>query len=424
MSTERRTFVIVGGGLAGAEAARTLREEGFDGRLVLLAEESEPPYHRPGLSKDYLRGESSRDALDVHPPAFYAENDIELRLGEPVVELDIRGRQVVLAGGARLRFDALLLATGASARRLPVPGAGLAGVQTLRTLTDADRLAATLAGAARLVVVGAGFIGTEIAASARQLGVEVALVDPLAAPLERILGVEVGGIFRDLHVEHGVEVLSGAIVAGFEGAGRVERVRLGDGRSLGCDAVVVGIGAAPRTELAQAAGLAVADGILVDGRGETSVPGIFAAGDVAAHLHPLLGRRRVEHWANALNQGPAVARAMLGAPDAYDRLPYFFSDQYDLGMEYAGHGDGTQRVVIRGDRERRELIAFWLEDGRVSAGMNVNVWDVTDDIQALIAARVVVDEVRLADQDVPLSALLPAAGVTRGSTGGSADGAS
>jgi 3-phenylpropionate/trans-cinnamate dioxygenase ferredoxin reductase subunit len=234
---------------------------------------------------------------------------------------------------------------------------------------------------------------------------DVTIVAPEAVPLERVLGLEVGAVYRDLHRDHGVDLRMEAGVVGFEGDGRVERVRLQHGAAIACDAVVVGVGAAPRTGLAEAAGLAVENGVLVDGRLETSVPGIFAAGDVANHLHPVLGRLRVEHWDNALHQGPAAARAMLGADAPYARTPYFFSDQYDVGMEYAGHPAGWDRVVLRGDPATREFIAFWLAGGRVVAGMNVNVWDVAEDIGALIGHPA--DPRRLADPDVPLTELSP-----------------
>ena len=400
-----QTFAIVGAGLAGAKAAETLREEGFDGRLVLLGAEPERPYERPPLSKDYLRGEAERAAAYVHEEGYYAEHDIELRAGERVTGLDAGRSELALEDGERLAYDRLLLSTGAEPRRLSVPGAELDGVHLLRTFADSDAIRARLDAGGRLVVIGAGWIGSEVAASARQRGMEVTVIAPEAVPLERVLGPEVGAVYRDLHRDHGVEMRMEAGVASFEGDGRVERVRTQDGATIDCDAVVVGAGAAPRTELAEAAGLAVENGVLVDGRLETSVPGIFAAGDIANQLHPGLGRLRVEHWDNALHQGPAAARAMLGAGEPYARTPYFFSDQYDVGMEYSGYAPGWDRVVFRGDPASREFIAFWLADGRVLAGMNVNVWDVTEPIQALIAGGGQVDVARLADPDVALEEL-------------------
>jgi 3-phenylpropionate/trans-cinnamate dioxygenase ferredoxin reductase component len=406
-----QTFVIVGASLAGAKAAETLRAEGFDGRLVLIGAETARPYERPPLSKDYLRGEVSREKVYVHEEGFYAEHDIELHLGCTAVGLDTAASELTLDGGERLRYDRLLLTTGAEPRRLPIPGAGLDGVLYLRSVEDSDMLRGRLDRGGKVVVVGAGWIGAEVAASARQRGLDVTVIDPLSVPLERVLGGEVGAIYRDIHTDHGVQMLMGTGVASFEGDRAVERVRTDDGRQLECDFVVVGIGVQPRTGLAAEAGLAIDDGILVDEHLQTSATGVFAAGDVANAHHPLYGERiRVEHWANALHQGPAAARAMVGRPVAYDVVPYFFSDQYDVGMEYAGHARQWDRVVFRGDPATREFIAFWLLGDRVVAGMNVNVWDVTEAIQRLIRERVAVDDRRLADPDVPLEQLAPVEG--------------
>jgi len=405
MTIDRQTFAIVGASLAGAKAAQTLREEGFDGRVVLVGAEPERPYERPPLCKEYLRGEAERDVVFVHGTSFYADNEIELRLGESAIDVDADHRELALDSGERLTFDGLLLATGAEPRRLSIPGSDLPGIHYLRTLADSDALRERLEAGGKLVVVGAGWIGAEVAASARERGVEVTLIDPLSVPLERVLGPEVGAVYRDIHLDHGVEMLLGDSVVSFEGDSGVERVRTETGRTIDCATVVVGVGATPRTELAAAAGLAVENGILVDGRLQTGVPGIFAAGDVANHLHPRLGRLRVEHWDNALHQGPAAARGMLGSSERYERLPYFFSDQYDVGMEYSGHAAGWDSVVFRGDPASREFIAFWLAGGRVRAGMNVNVWDVTEPIRALIGSGRPVDEQRLAAPDVPLTDL-------------------
>jgi 3-phenylpropionate/trans-cinnamate dioxygenase ferredoxin reductase subunit len=403
----RETFVIVGAGLAGAKAAETLRQEGFAGRVVLVGEEDERPYERPPLSKDYLRGESDRDALWVHDAGFYDAHDVELRTGARAVGLRADACEVELEGGERLGFDRLLLATGAAPRRLTVPGAQLEGVHLLRSVRDSDRLRDALAAAARVAVVGAGWIGCEVAAAARQAGLEVTMVAPETVPLERVLGAEVGAIYRDLHAEHGVELVLGTGVAAIEGRDRATGVRTTDGRLLEADVVVVGVGVAPRTELAEAAGLAVDNGVLVDARLRTSAPAVYAAGDVARAQHPLLGTAvRVEHWANALEQGPVAARNMLGGDVAYDRIPYFFSDQYDVGMEYAGHATTWDRVVVRGDPSARELIAFWLRDDRVVAGMNVNVWDVNDQIQEMVRRGAPIDDALLRDPDVPLGELV------------------
>jgi 3-phenylpropionate/trans-cinnamate dioxygenase ferredoxin reductase component len=407
--TNEDTFVIVGASLAGAKAAETLRAEGFGGRLLLVGSEDERPYERPPLSKDYLRGEADRETTFVHPEGFYAEHDIELRLGRTAVSLDTAGAELALDDGERLRYDRLLLTMGSEPRRLSIPGAELDGVMYLRSVADCDALRGRLDRGGAVVVIGAGWIGAEVAASARQRGLEVTVIEPLEVPLERVLGREVGAVYRDVHLDHGVQMLLGTGVEAFEGAGVVERVRLSDGRVLECDFVVVGIGVQPRTGLAAEAGLTVDNGILVDEHLRTSAPGVFAAGDVANARHPFYGEPiRVEHWANALHQGPAAARAMLGQADAYDRLPYFFSDQYDVGMEYAGFAREWDRVVFRGDPAAREFIAFWLVGQRVVAGMNVNMWDVTDTIQSIIRERVPVDDRRLADPDVPLEDLVPA----------------
>jgi 3-phenylpropionate/trans-cinnamate dioxygenase ferredoxin reductase component len=409
--TADQTFVIAGASLAGAKAAEALREEGFDGRVVLIGAEDERPYERPPLSKEYLRGEVGREKVYVHEEGFYAEHDIDLRLGRTAVGLDPASRELALDDGQRLRYDRLLLATGARPRRLSIPGADLDGVLYLRDVEDSDLLRERLDRGGAVVVVGAGWIGAEVAASARQRGLEVTVLDPLAVPLERVLGPEVGGVYRDLHADHGTRLLLGTGVAAFEGGAAVERVRTSDGRVLDCDFVVVGVGAEPRSELAAGAGLEVQDGIVVDALLRTGSPEVFAAGDVANAHHPFYGEGiRVEHWGNALEQGPAAARGMLGRTEPYERLPYFFSDQYDAGMEYTGLARAWDRVVFRGDPASREFIAFYMLEDRVVAGINVNVWDVTDPIQRLIRGRDAVDDRRLADADVPLEQLAPAEG--------------
>jgi 3-phenylpropionate/trans-cinnamate dioxygenase ferredoxin reductase component len=397
-----QTFVIVGAGMAGGKAAETLREEGFDGRVVLLGTEPERPYERPPLSKDYLRGEAERGGVYLQEDTgWYEEHDVELRTSTSATSLDVGAREVVLDDGERLGYDALLLATGAEPKRPPIPGTDLDGVHVLRTFPDSDALRAVIDGGGRLVVVGAGWIGCEVAASARQKGMEVALVEPQSVPLEGVLGPELGGFYRAVHADHGVELHLGTGVEAIEGDGRAERVRTSDGTVLDADAVVLGVGVAPRTQLAEGV-LDVDDGILVDASLRASADGVFAAGDVANHDHPLFGRLRVEHWANALEQGPSAARAMLGRDAVYERVPYFFSDQYDVGMEYAGHSAPGDEVVYRGDPATREFIAFWLRDGRVAAGMNVNVWDVNEHIQELVRSGASVDVGRLRDPDVPL----------------------
>jgi 3-phenylpropionate/trans-cinnamate dioxygenase ferredoxin reductase component len=399
-------MVIAGAALAGAKAAEALREEGFEGPIVLVGAEDELPYERPPLSKDYLRGESPREQARVHPEEFYADKSIELRLRTTVERIDPAAGAVELSTGERLAYDKLLIATGAEPRRLPIPGADLEGVHYLRDLDDADAIAARLNAGGRALVIGGGWIGAEVAASARTKGLGVTLVEMEEVPLGRVLGRQLGSIYADIHRDHGVELLTGATVERLDGAGRFERATFAGGETREADFVVVGIGVVPRTRLAEEAGIAVDNGVSVDERLETSLPGVFATGDVAGAMHPFYGRRvRVEHWATALHQPEIAARAMLGKPAAWDKLPYFFSDQYDVGMELSGEPIGADEVVYRGDPATREFIAFWLQDGRVVAGMNVNVWDVTDAIAAIIQTREPVDVARLRDPDVPLEAL-------------------
>ncbi|MGW7519944.1 NAD(P)/FAD-dependent oxidoreductase [Streptomyces sp. NPDC054796] len=417
MVDAHRTFVIIGGGLAGAKAAETLRAEGFTGRVILIGDERDHPYERPPLSKGYLMGADERDSVFVHEPAWYAGADIELHLGQPAVQLDREAKSVRLGDGTRVHYDTLLLATGAEPRRLDVPGTGLAGVHHLRRLAHADKLRGRLAALGKenghLVIAGAGWIGLEVAAAARSYGAEVTVVEPEPTPLHTVLGPELGTLFADLHREHGVRFHFGARLTEIAGRdGMVQHVRTDDGEEHPAHDVLAAIGAAPRTALAEASGLELAPspggGIAVDASLRTSDPDIFAAGDAASVQHPLVGERlRVEHWANALNSGPAAARAMLGREISYDRVPYFFSDQYDVGMEYSGYAPpgSYDQVVCRGDVGKREFIAFWLRDDRVLAGLNVNVWDVTGPVQELIRSGDAVDPHALADPAVPLTAL-------------------
>ncbi|CAM5708240.1 Ferredoxin reductase OS=Streptomyces glaucescens OX=1907 GN=SGLAU_11300 PE=4 SV=1 [Streptomyces glaucescens] len=414
-----QTFVIVGGGLAGAKAAETLRAEGFSGRVILICDERDHPYERPALSKGFLLGKEERESVFVHEPAWYAQHGIELHLGQTVDRID-RAAKTVRFGedGTIVRYDKLLLATGAEPRRLDVPGTGLAGVHHLRRLAHAERLKGVLTHLGRdnghLVIAGTGWIGLEVAAAAREYGAEVTVVGPDPTPLHGVLGPELGQLFTELHREHGVRFHFGVRLTEIVGQdGVVLAARTDDGEEHPAHDVLAAIGAAPRTALAEAAGLEIADrahggGIVVDERLRTSDPDIHAAGDVAAFPHALFGiRMRVEHWANALNGGPAAARAMLGQDVVHDRLPYFFSDQYDLGMEYSGWAPpgSYDQVVIRGDAGKREFIAFWVKEGRVLAGMNVNVWDVTEHIQRLIRSRVQVDVEALSSPHVPLESL-------------------
>jgi 3-phenylpropionate/trans-cinnamate dioxygenase ferredoxin reductase component len=401
-----QTFIIVGASLAGAKAAEELRNEGFDGRVLLIGAEPERPYERPPLTKDYLRNESPREKAYVHDEGFYGQHQIELMTSTTVTAIDPAASRVTLDDGTGLRFDRLLLTMGAEPRRIPIPGADLDGVHYLRTLADCDVLRERLEVGGTVVVVGAGWIGSEFAASARQRGLEVIVIDPLELPNERIFGPEIGGFYRDVHDQHEIELLLGEGTEAFEGDAAVARVRTTSARTVDCDFAVVGIGVAPRVELAGNAGLEIDNGILVDEKLQTSAPNVFAAGDVANAWNPFYGQRiRVEHWANALNQGPAAARAMLGEPVSYDRIPYFFSDQYDVGMEYSGYATQWDEVVFRGDRAGGEFVAFWLRARRVVAGMNVNVWDVNEHVQALIRSRQAVDVAALTDPDTPLDSL-------------------
>jgi len=404
--TANEAIVIAGAGLAGAKAAETLRAEGFDGPVVLIGDENERPYERPPLSKDYLMGKAERDSIYVHPADWYREHHVDLRLGAAVTGIDRERHEVTLADGSRVGYGKLLLATGSSPRRLPVPGAGLPGVHYLRTAGDSDAIRQAFQGADRVAVIGAGWIGLEAAAAARTAGAEVAIVEMAELPLLRVLGREVAEVFADLHRSHGVDLRMNAGVEEITGTGgRVSGVRLSDGSHIPADAVVAGVGITPNTQLAEAAGLEVGNGIQVDASLRTSDPDIYAAGDVACAYHPLLKAGiRVEHWSNARNQPQAAAKAMLGQEVAYDRLPYFYTDQYDLGMEYSGYVEpgGYDEVVFRGDKERREFVSFWLREGRVLAGMNVNVWDVNDAVQAIIRRGTPVDTARLANPDIPL----------------------
>jgi 3-phenylpropionate/trans-cinnamate dioxygenase ferredoxin reductase subunit len=403
------TFVIVGGGLAGAKAAEALRTAGFDGELVLFGSEPERPYERPPLSKGYLLGKDKRDSAFVHSAEWYPEHDVDLRAGVTVAMVDPAAHLVTFDGGT-VGYDRLLLTTGSSARRIDIPGAGLGNVLYLRTLPESDALRAAFTPDARVVIVGAGWIGLEAAAAARTAGAAVTVLEPQPGALYGVLGPEVGGKFADLHRSHRVEFRFGESAAEFLAAGpgeaKVGSVVTTGGTTLPADVVVVGIGAVPNDGLARSAGLAVDNGVITDAALRTSDPDIFAAGDVASSYLPLFGRQvRVEHWSNALNGGKAAGLSMLGQEIEYNRVPYFFSDQYDLGMECAGlPSPGTyDQVVYRGDSDALEFIAFWLSGRRLVAGMNVNVWDVNDDIQGLIRSGRPLDPARLANPAIPLA---------------------
>jgi 3-phenylpropionate/trans-cinnamate dioxygenase ferredoxin reductase subunit len=407
-----QVIVIVGGGLAAARAAETLRAEGFNGRLVIVGDELVPPYERPPLSKGYLAGKEELAKAFAKPVEWYADNAVELVLGWTATRLDLGDRRLVLDGGESLAFDRLLLATGASPRRLGIPGADLDGVRYLRRIEDADAIKQAIESGRRIVIVGGGWIGLEVAAVAAA-HTSVTVVEPLAVPLERVLGAEMGEVFAAAHRDHGVDLRLSTSVAEFRGSGgRIEAVVTTSGAEIPADFVVVGIGALPNKGLAEAAGLAVesgpSGGVLVDDAMRTSHPDVFAVGDVATAYNPSLGKRiRVEHWANARNAAPFAARAMLGQQASYDRMPYFYTDQYDLGMEYTGYVEpgGYDRLVARGDVSGLRFVAFWLLDGRVQAAMHVNDWDAMKPLRTIVKARAEIAPERLADIGVPLDQL-------------------
>lgn len=418
-------FIIIGGGLAGARAAETLRSEGFTGRVIIVAAERSVPYLRPPLSKGYLQGHEDRDSLDVHPANWYETQAIEVVLGMPASALSLGHKTVTLGDGTVLHYDKLLLATGAAPRHFDEASTRLTGVHYLRSVDSATLLRAALQpGARRIIIIGSGWIGLEVAATARGYGNSVTVIGHSAVPLSSAIGNEGGAVFAELHRENGVELLMNTTVHGIvAGEHGVTGVRLGDGTLLPADIVVVAIGAAPNVQLARAAGLPIhreeprgpISGIVVDAEFRTTDADVYAVGDVASVFHPILGtHQRFEHWANAENAGPAAAKSMLGHGVAYDAIPYVYTDQFDVAMEYSGFptlaADAT--VVFRGDRAAREFVALWLLNNRVVAGMSVNVGGVNDTVEQLIRTRVVVDPTRLVDLTVPLEQLLAAGGPT------------
>ncbi|MEO6532260.1 MAG: FAD-dependent oxidoreductase [Pseudolysinimonas sp.] len=404
-------IVIVGGGLAAATAATELRKRGFAGRIRLLAAEPHSPYIRPPLSKGYLQGSEERSAAFVHPDDWYGEHDVQLSTSARVESIDRAGRTVTLADGEVVAYDRLLLATGAEPRRLSIPGADASGIHYLRTLENSEELRDALAGGSkRIAIVGAGWIGLEIAAAARGYGNDVVVIGMEKIPLEGPLGDDLGAVFQRLHESHGVRFELDTGTTGFRvDEGRVTGVQIGreaEARTVDADLVVVGVGAIPSTELAAAAGLTVDNGIQVDASLRSSDEHIFAAGDVANAWHPVLGAYlRNEHWATAKASGKVAAASLMGDFAQLDAIPYFYTDQFELGMEYSGYAPLARdaRVVYRGDPATLEFIAFWVADGRVVAGMNVNIWDVNDQVQELIRSRREVDVERLADPAVALS---------------------
>ncbi|HEX5143795.1 MAG TPA: FAD-dependent oxidoreductase [Mycobacterium sp.] len=401
------TYVIVGAGLAGAKAAEALRDNDFDGHIVLIGAEELLPYERPPLSKEFLAGKKGLEEFTVHNAAWYRDHDVELRLGTEITGIERPKQAVTLPDGEALSYDKLLLATGSRSRRPKLTGAGADRVYYLRTYPDAEAISAALTDGAALGIVGGGWIGLEVAAGARDRGVAVTVVEAAELPLLGAMGPEMAQVFADLHREHGVDLRCKTGVAEITTIGNTASgLALDDGAGVAADAVLVAVGAAPNIEIAEAAGLQMADGgVAVDASLRTSDPNIYAVGDIAAAEHPLLDTRiRTEHWANALKQPPVAAAAMMGRHAVYDELPYFFTDQYDLGMEYVGHSAGYRKVLTRGDVKGREFTAFWLDgDDRVLAGMNVNVWEGLDDIKAVIRNRRPVDTGKLTDPDQPLA---------------------
>lgn len=400
-------YVIVGGGVAAVRAAEALREHGARGSVRIVSAEPHLPYVRPPLSKEYLQDQAPRDSVFVHDEAWYRDHDIELLLGTRAVALRPGSRSVDLSDGRALSYDRVLLATGSSARLTGIPGEDMAGVLRLRTLDDCDRLRETLQSGQRLVIVGGGWIGLEVASAARIAGMDVTLLEQDTQPLRRVLGSELGELFADLHVQHGVRLLTQVSVRAIVGSsGRVTGVELDDGTTIRCDAVLVGVGASPNLDVVRDCDLAVNTGIVVDEFLRTSDPAVFAAGDVAEAFHPRYSRHiRVEHIDNAEHQGSVAGQNMLGIRNAYERLPFFYSDQYDVGLEFTGFAPpgGYDRVVIRGTVEDFSFTAFWLADHRVVAAMNVNTWDVRPRLVALIGSSLEVDAGRLADPaaDIP-----------------------
>ena len=404
-----RTFVIVGGSLAGATAAATLRDEGYDDRLVLVGAEPLAPYERPALSKEFLRGEQPLEDQYVRPERWYGDNDVDARFGARAVQLDVAGREVVLAGGERVAFDALLVATGSRNRKLDAPGVNLPGVFDLRTAGDAERIKKAAAGGARVVCVGMGFIGAEVAASMRTLGHDVTVVEVFETTLYRVLGPDIGRALEGLHRDHGVKMLFNEAVASFEGDGRLEAVVTSGGRRIDADIAIVGVGTEPSGELMAGTGLDQGGGIPVGPTLETSVAEVFAAGDVARHEHPVFGPIRVEHFDNAIKMGETAARNMLGAGEVFDDPHWFWSDQYDSQVQMAGYAATWHRMVVRGSLESRSFCAFLLDaDGVVRSTVSL---DYKRDVRrsfGLISAQVAPDPDVLADPDIDLRKLVPA----------------
>lgn len=406
----QQRYVIVGANLAGGTAAMTLREEGFDGEIVLIGAEPHPPYERPPLSKEYLQGGKPFEDALLKPVNFYTDQSIQTRFGMRAVRVDPRDQAIELEGGGRVPYDKVLVATGARNRRLRIPGADLEDVYDLRTVDDADRIRARSRSGSRAVLVGMGFIGSEVAASLRHRGVEVTVIEPFKTPLYRVLGEQIGRVFEALHRENGVRMFFEESVTAFEGTGHVQRVMTSAGRRIECDFVVVGVGIEPVTDLMVDSGVKIDNGIVVDEYCQTNVEGIYAAGDVANHFHPLFGRRvRVEHWQNAIHQGRAAARSMLGKREPYSDLHWFWSDQYDCNVQYAGFHTGWDELVVRGSLEERSAVVFYMQEQRIAAAVAFNRGRDLQRAMSLIKVQVQVESAVLRDESVDLRSLVPGA---------------
>jgi 3-phenylpropionate/trans-cinnamate dioxygenase ferredoxin reductase subunit len=401
------TYLIVGAGLAGATAAATLREEGFDRKIILIGEEPQAPYERPPLSKEYLRGEEPFEKALIHEPAFYEEMGVETRFGVRATRLDPSNKSVELDGNHRLHYDKVLIATGSRNRRLGISGEELEGVCQLRTVEDSDRIRTEAASGRKAVMIGMGFIGCEVAASLRQMGLEVAAVLP-GVPLRRALGEQIGRVIEGFHRDNGVEMLVGDSVAALDGDRRVERVITRKGRVIECDFVVVGVGAEPVTDFLLGSGVEMDNGVVVDEFCRSNVEGIYAAGDVANHYHPVFERHiRVEHLDNADKQGAAAARSMMGKQTPYDAIPWFWSDQYDYNLQYFGFAAEWGELAVRGSLEQRDFVAFYIQEGRLVASAGIGRGRDLRRTAALIKARASVATSQLADDEVDLRTLMP-----------------
>jgi len=406
----QQQFVIVGANLAGGVAAITLREEGFDGDIVLIGAEPYPPYERPPLSKEYLQGKKPFEEALLKPDSFYVDHNIHTQFGVRATRIDTREQVVELEDGDRVPYHKVLVTTGVRNRRLRVPGADLEGIYELRTVADSDRIRVESRGGQRAVIAGMGFIGCEVAASLRHHGVDVTVVEFFKTPLFRVLGEQVGRVFEAFHREQGVQMFFEESVAAFEGTRRVRRVVTSTGRRLECDFVVVGVGVEPATDIVAGSGVKIENGIVVDEYCQTNVEGIYAAGDVANHFHPVFGRLiRVEHWQNAIHQGRAAARSMLGKREPYEDVHWFWSDQYNYNVQYAGFHGGWDDLVVRGSLDERNGVVFYMQEQRIAAAVAFNRGRDVQRVMPLIKARVQVDPATLRDENVDLRSLMPGA---------------